>query len=314
MSEPWDVEIRHASGDELPAAFRTVHRAADVAGDLPVLLIGDAAHGEFRTAIATLDSCCRLTIARSVAAALAELEGAASPPSLIVVAQARPGEYSEVEIDALRRSAPLAPFVALLGSWCEGETRSGRPWPGVVRVYWRQWRGRAWPELAALRAGRTLTWGLPATASEEERLLSAALEPIDKQQGLIAVAAENFAMADWLADACRVQGFATVRTSAARPVKASGVAAVLWDAGLAAEASLAELAALRDAFTGTPVTALVDFPRIEHHEGLLAAGAAGVLSKPVMLAELAIQFQEATATAQSAERRTRSKDTAPDRE
>ena len=39
--------------------------------------------------------------------------------------------------------------------------------------------------------------------------------------------------------------------------------------------------------------ALVDFPRIEHYEQLLAAGAAEVLPKPVMLAELADLLAEA---------------------
>jgi DNA-binding NarL/FixJ family response regulator len=83
-----------------------------------------------------------------------------------------------------------------------------------------------------------------------------------------------------------------VRTSPARPIKADSVAAVLWDAGLAAEANTTELAAIQAAFPGAPIIALTDFLRIEQHKRLLAAGAAVVLSKPVMLAELLWQLDE----------------------
>jgi CheY-like chemotaxis protein len=253
---------------------------------LKVLLLGNAAHPEFRDAIRQLRSQTDLTIARDVAAAAAELESADEPPALLVVAQIRPGEFCDREINLLRQRAPLVPFVALLGSLCEGETRSGSPWPGVVRVYWRQWPFRAGPELAALRAGRCSAWSLPATAGDEERLLCSASQRCDDRQGLAAVAARRFELADWLVAACRVQGLATLRTSPERPVPATGVEIVLWDAGLAGSTDFSELARLKSAYPGASIIALADFPRIEDEERLLGAGVAAVLSKPVTLAEL----------------------------
>jgi hypothetical protein len=176
------------------------------------------------------------------------LECAEDPPALLVVAQIRPGEFCEREINLLRQFAPLIPSVALLGSLCEGETRSGSPWPGVVRVYWRQWPFRVGPELAALGAGRCSAWSLPATASDEERLLCSAVQPCDRRQGLAAIAARRFELADWLAGACRWQGLATLRTSPERPVPATGVELVLWDAGLASLTDSTELARLKSAY------------------------------------------------------------------
>ena len=59
-------------------------------------------------------------------------------PHGIVLAQAYPGQFSPVAIDRLRNLAPLARLIAILGSWCEGEPRSGHPLPGVIRIYWHQ--------------------------------------------------------------------------------------------------------------------------------------------------------------------------------
>ncbi|HVW37248.1 MAG TPA: hypothetical protein VHB99_08075 [Pirellulales bacterium] len=307
MRDKSEVGSRRSEIGENSAAFEASVCEADADAGLHVLLIGDATHGEFRAAIETIESHGALAIVRDIKGALGKLEHVSTPFSLVIVAQARPGEYCDAEIDALRRAAPLAPIVALLGSLCEGETRSGKPWPGVIRVYWHQWRQRAGLELAALQAGRSSAWGLPATASEEERLLASAPRSFGQKQGVVAIAAKNFEMADWLADACRGQSWTAVCTPPVRPIEADDVAAVLWDAGLAAEVNANELAAIQAAFPAAPIVALADFLRIEQYERLLAAGVAAVLSKPVVLAELVWQLDEAVGVARNAERGTRSK-------
>lgn len=268
------------------APFRAcVDERAPAAG-LSVLFVGDCAHDEFRAAVEMLDEHGAVTFARDVAAAREDLIRNAWSPSLIVIAQARPGEHAEAELDALRRAAPLAPLVCLLGTLCEGESRSGSPYPGGVRIYWHQWRERAWPELLALQAGRASSWSLPATASDEERLLCSASERITAARGLVAIASASFEMADWLASACREQGFDVLRTCASRPAVSPQVSVVVWDAGPAENSDLDDLAALLAAYPSAKLIVLADFPRLEHYERLLRAGAAAVLSKPVMLAEL----------------------------
>ena len=82
-----------------------------------VWLVGEIEHPDFAETVALVRD----------AASVGSL-----PPELIVMAQSRPGVFSAQWIERLRRSAPLAGVVALLGTWCEGETRSGRPAPGFA--------------------------------------------------------------------------------------------------------------------------------------------------------------------------------------
>src|SRR4051812_6716745 len=57
-----------------------------------------------------------------------------------IIACGRPGRFTASEIETLHAWAPMAPVVALGGVWCDGETRSGKPWSGVPRVGWHSWR------------------------------------------------------------------------------------------------------------------------------------------------------------------------------
>ncbi len=96
---------------------------------LSILLLCPAERAEFadaRAAIAASGGVRELTDLDSAAAALRAGEVG---PDVIVVAQAFPGQFSHEAIDRLRRLAPLARVVGLMGSWCEGEMRTGSPWP-----------------------------------------------------------------------------------------------------------------------------------------------------------------------------------------
>lgn len=74
--------------------------------------------------------------------AVVALDEGWGPLDLIVLAESRPGEYSATSIDELRACAPLARVWRLLGSWCEGEQRSGHPPAGCINTYWHQWEPR----------------------------------------------------------------------------------------------------------------------------------------------------------------------------
>src|SRR5262245_46505932 len=99
-----------------------------------VWLVGDWQHADFAEAQAWLRQRCRLL-------PLPLGEGTPAPHA-ILIAQSRPGQSSRTAIEQWHARAPLARLVGLVGPWCEGEQRSGRPWPGVVRVPWRSWRTR----------------------------------------------------------------------------------------------------------------------------------------------------------------------------
>ena len=102
----------------------------------------NTARREFREACAAMRAQRPVIEVPGVDAACEILAGSDDVFDVIVVAEDRPGQYSEETIDRLRRLAPLARVVGLLGSWCEGESRTGRPWPASIRVYWHQWLPR----------------------------------------------------------------------------------------------------------------------------------------------------------------------------
>ena len=96
--------------------------------------------------------------------------GKSSDPDAVLLAQSRPGQIS-----SRRRGAAARPFasdaaVGLSGPWCEGEGRTGRPWPGVVRVPWRDWRWRLPRELGLGDEKLSTAARLPRTATETDRL------------------------------------------------------------------------------------------------------------------------------------------------
>src|SRR4051794_29294137 len=75
-----------------------------------VQLVGEIDHPDFREAIEFLGSESRLSTSLETC------------PEVIIVVQSRPDVFDGEYINQLQRAAPLAGTVALLGSWCEGET------------------------------------------------------------------------------------------------------------------------------------------------------------------------------------------------
>jgi len=253
---------------------------------ISVLLVGNTDRPEFRQARASLDASGRVLSTAGAESAAGVLAGGQFVPDVIVIAQAYPGQFSAAQIDRLRRLAPLARLLALLGSWCEGEMRTGQPWPAVIRVYWHEWPPRWHRELERLRQGLCPAWGLPVTATEEERLLASADDPLPQRQGRIAIRSPWFEMEDWLSAACRSRGYSTVWLQARRAVQVEDATAAIFDGTDGRGPELEQLGRLAAALPRVPILTLLDFPRIEDHDRALAAGAAAVLAKPVLLEDL----------------------------
>jgi CheY-like chemotaxis protein len=257
------------------------------------LLVGDARPPEFAAArkdLARLGPCVAVANAAEACAALASGER----PEIVVLVQLRPGEFREDEIDQLRRAAPIARLIVLAGSWCEGETRTGRPPPGTQRIYWHQWPARIDAELARLAAGECPGWGLPLTATEDERLLHASAESPSPRHGLVAVAAASAGTYDALADACRAAGYSTAWLRAPGPAALEGVAAVLCDLD-GTERDAAESARhWAGQFSPVPVVVIASFPRADDIARLSDAGAANVLAKPFLVGDLLRHLDWAT--------------------
>lgn len=252
-----------------------------------VLVIEDDGE-EFRSALEWLARETTLVRAADVNVAMGRLvEGLA--PAVIVVAQNAPGQYTHAVLEALRIAAPLATIVMLLGSWCEGEARTGKPWAGAVRVYAHQFIARMAAELERWKATGRMSWSLPFTATEEDRLLGRDKSARSTRSGdgaTVLVIARNADAGSALTDTCRSLGYDArwVRESVGDSVERPQIFVFDCPAGL--EASADALVAVRDRFPETPLVALLGFPRPEDCERASSLGATSVLSKPYRVQEL----------------------------
>ena len=84
---------------------------------------------------------------------------------LLVIAQSRRGQFCQAEIDCLKRQYPLAAMVVVYGPWCEGETRSGTPLAGVIRLPASCWAAAFARFLCHFAAGGCSPWHGPETLS-----------------------------------------------------------------------------------------------------------------------------------------------------
>ncbi|HVX10714.1 MAG TPA: hypothetical protein VHC22_06000 [Pirellulales bacterium] len=264
-----------------------------------ILLTGDFDRDEFAATVAEIGRIGEVVRESSLDSAIRQLASDATPVDLIIIAQARPGQYSAASVEVLRRCAPLAPLVALLGSWCDGETRSAAPWPGVTRVPWHQGQSRLVQEVRRLAAGELTVFSQPLTASAEERLLHSTLHRHDAIAGSLAVLSAHREQADWLAAACLSAGMSTVIFRTIPQNAVEGVQVVVWDAGLPGPDLPAICRQMIGRFAGAAVLALLDFPRCDDVRDLRRAGAVAVLAKPLSVSDLTESVRAAAAGRQT---------------
>ena len=278
------------------------------------LMIGGVANEEFAAARAALGEAFAVTTCADVASAIAACSSTASDLALeqgatdtatgyelIVLAQSRPGEITAAECDRLRRCYPLAAVVSLAGSWCEGEMRSGKPLATACRIYWHQAANRLRQDITRRAAGRTPTWSLPATSTEDERVLARSNAPRRPQQetkgsdvaadrssqrGTIALFGHERTSIEFLVDACRAGGFEPLWIGPGRTIETGRVRAAIWDVTILGDTAPAELAEITRVVPAERVVALLGFPRWHDLQRAAQMGLGAVVSKPFVLDDL----------------------------
>jgi hypothetical protein len=247
-------------------------------------LVGPVDHPDFHEAAAILRGTARCET------------GGHAAPEVVIVAQARPGQVGQAEIESIQRQWPLASILAILGSCCEGETRTGKPWPGVKRFFWYEFPAW-WRQQIALRSARlcpdwartTLdVYRTPQIGSSQE-VYPPRREIRNRPQGLIRLGTRIRDTADVLADVLHEAGYSVVWNPHDHAnVLMRGAVAGVWDGAQLDEGEIIELAAFcrSQACEPIPVVALLDFPRRDRCEIAQQLGVAAVLGKPWINADL----------------------------
>jgi len=285
----------------------------DESSQADLLWIGKADDPAFAAIYRELAERFALQTAETLSSAIDIVRRGDCEPALLVFAERYPGEFPAAEVAALRARAPLARCLALLGSWCEGETRSGQPLLGMARLYWHQWSPHALAEIQKLVAGQPGEWALPVTATDEERNVfgphsgpnvgSAVRTNSDDGQGLVAVWAEDRQAGLALAELLSAAGQPAQWLPPGAEIGDTTWAATLVDLARGTEREWQALATLCGDQNSGPVIALLGFPRPEDAEHAKEAGAAALISKPTRAAHLLATLRELTNRAEPSSER-----------
>ena len=254
---------------------------------LTVLFIGEAHSDEFRAAVQWLRSRSKLTWSRSLGDAERLLAGECDNPLLVVLAQSYPGQYPTVAVEQLRRRAPLTRLIHLLGVWCDGETRSGQPLAGAMRVHWHAWRPRLEAEWERWRHGGCPTWGIAQSASDEERFAWQVKAAAGEKSKVVGIVAGCDQTAQALAAMVDAIGFTSHVVTELEAEFRGSLSLVIWDDALAPRGKPIPLREVVRSVAPTPVIALASFARLPDVESALEDGAVEALAKPTQLADLA---------------------------
>ena len=260
-----------------------------------ILLTGDYWHSDFRT-LATNPACVTISVPTEQ---LSDAHLADSSFNLAILAAARRNQFSHDWVESIRSKLTPTPLVAMLGSWCEGEQRSGEPWPGIQRVYWHQWRGRFDFFLKQLASDQICDWQLPATANHADAIihpnLKNTLESSDQTipVGVSAVSEMHYQMIADALQTLETQPF-WIEHQQWKDSVIEQPSLIVVDGDSWSQELTSRVHWLRnDLKIDSPIVQLLNFPRPSDLPALQAVGIAEVVSKPFQLSDLALAIERA---------------------
>jgi hypothetical protein len=206
--------------------------------DSTAAFVGDYQHPEMRWAL------------RGIKPAVSVEEA-----ELVIACHSRPGMLPLSLLDEGRKNSPKKEIVSLVGSWCEGELRTGQPWPNVPRVFWYDFR-RWW----------------------NARCVEGLSSP-----GAVLVAADDYDSGASLVGALAAEGHAAFWAPDRGPLPlARGVQAGVWIGGQLNGYAAQQLAKFQTELQarGARTIALLDFPRLDEVQACEALGVSAVFGKP----------------------------------
>lgn len=262
-----------------------------VKDNIQILVTGEYWHSDFgglTTSSAATITLCPLDKLRS-------LEGPQSF-DLVVITQGRRGVVPDEDIDRIQSTFATTPIVALLGSWCEGEKRSGSPWPGIPRIYWHQWQGQFQQFLNCLQENNIHPWQMPATTTASDEVVAGPHFGEESFSGIVAVSAWTKTQFDMIEDALsafNAKSCWVERSTWDGEAKELVKVVIVDDDSLTGDLET-RIRWIISTFGQVPVVLTLGFPRKDEVESLQAMGVGAVVSKPFKLGDLKQAILQAT--------------------
>lgn len=243
---------------------------------LEILISGDYWHEDFREPFSRLEVPATMVPTERIQSVFGRQF------HLVVLAQSRRDQISQSTVDLLRSELFEVPIVLLLGSWCEGENRSGKPLLGVNQVLWHQWDSRFERFCIQIQDGVKSDWHQPLTASVSDRVRDFAPDGaiVEKLQGKkILVSSEDSTTFETISDMLSIYQCAGFWAES-RETDVSDVDAICVDGNGASDNFIDRIVRLKSKFENVPVSVMLNFPRQQDLDALMAVGVQEVVSKP----------------------------------
>jgi hypothetical protein len=210
-------------------------------------------------------------------------------PDAIIFCLARPGQIVRAKVEDLHQTYPLSQLFSLIGPWCEGEVRTGKPAPGVTRIYWHQWHVRLPQEL--IRLSQSTAARLPRSATEVDVQLCRPAPNRATRPALIGVVSRRQTDFEAIAVAIDAGGHHAVWISPDDALPVLKLDALVIDG---------EQPAASARFGRLPTILLAGFPRPEDIEPRGAKPWVEIMAKPYQIPDLLTRLSELLALSAAA--------------
>lgn len=251
-----------------------------------IFVVGCWARSEFKEAREWLATHARVHRFADVACLLQAIASGGEDPHQIILVQARPGEFHSADVDRIRNLVPLTRVSVLLGSWCEGETRSGFPLVDVPRIAWHNLRSQM-PQLATELSSNKV---LPMTTSEQVRWRSDIRNSRPVAVRRIGVYSADLAQIETICETLAANGHEPLRFGTPEQELCE---AIVWDDAGGARLPRIPVHEIARAFEigrQLPILALRTFARIQDFETDQQHGVSATIAKPFQIADLLQQI------------------------
>ena len=208
-------------------------------------------------------------------------------PTIICLAETRPGKIHFRDVFRLTQHWPLSRIVSVGSCLSDGRRRSGSVVDGILEVPWHDLPSRMKVWLQRIDSGAFSSLTSPPTFRRDERWLAEAIEtqPFHETSdrttpATVTVAASSQTMAEAVGELITMAGGTLVHCVTGKPPIQDTAELIIWDLQDSPELQLEWIRLLTSQNPNRTLALLCSFPRSDTAHAAIEAGATAVLGRP----------------------------------